>query len=71
MADTIMGDFSDEKCDDCGGGNVMIHHWGPLTDGIFKKLCGNCMGKRDRASRGVSTRFDLATGIPEEPNKVV
>lgn len=69
MADTIRGDFPDEKCDDCGQGDVIFHHWGPLTNGVFKKLCGGCMGKRDRASRGVPNRFDLATGIPDEPNK--
>jgi len=46
MADTERGDFPGEKCDDCGGEPVIFHHWGPLTNGAFKKLCFKDMQRR-------------------------
>jgi hypothetical protein len=47
MADTVLGDWPDEICDDCGEKGVIYHHWGYLTGGEFKKLCGPCMKKRN------------------------
>jgi len=47
MADTTRGWWPEEECDDCSKKGVSFHHWGPLTKGEPKKLCGKCMGKRN------------------------
>ncbi len=48
-----MGDWPDEICDDCGKKGTDYHHWGYLTGGELKKLCGKCMHIRNNKSRGL------------------
>lgn len=45
MADTILGNFLDIECSDCGKiGNVIYQHWGPLVPtGITGFFCKECM----------------------------
>ena len=45
MADTILGDFPDSICSDCGKKGCTYKHWGPLApDG--KSFCLECWHKR-------------------------
>lgn len=47
MADTKLGDFPDEKCSDCGGGEVIYKHWGPLVPaGEVGYFDGDCWKER-------------------------
>ena len=54
MADTTRGWWPEEKCDDCGEKGVMFKHWGFITGGKLKNLCGRCMGKRSDEFYGTS-----------------
>ena len=46
MADTMWIYREDLNCSDCGKPPVIFVHWGPLTEGEVKHLCGECMKKR-------------------------
>lgn len=46
MADTMRIYRKDWVCSDCGKSPVIYVHWGPLTEGEIKRLCGSCMKKR-------------------------
>ena len=46
MADTMRIYRKDLTCSDCGKSPVIYVHWGPLTEGEVKHLCGPCMKKK-------------------------
>ena len=66
MADTVKGDFSDQKCSDCGELGCCFKHWGELVPpGEIGFFCAFCLPARDKlgdpASLGVKP-----PGIPVE-----
>lgn len=47
MADTILAEFPDSNCADCGEKGCEYRHWGPLVPpGKVLTLCTQCWGKR-------------------------
>ena len=66
MADTMLGDFPELICSDCGEKGCIYKHWGPLVPkGEIGTFCSFCWGVRDK--RG--DRHPLGVqppGIPEE-----
>jgi ribosomal protein S27E len=47
MADTVMGDFADIACTDCGDKPSIFKHWGHLVPSAeVGHFCGSCMKTR-------------------------
>jgi hypothetical protein len=42
MADTARLYREDLECDECHKSPVQFVHWGDLTGGVKKQLCGDC-----------------------------
>ena len=66
MPNTILGNFPDIKCSDCGEiGNVIQKHWGPLTEGEIGYFCNECFIKR----RDFFYKNGRAKPLPTETEK--
>ena len=51
--DTIRGDFSEEKCNDCGKIGCCFNHWGPLVvPGEKGSFCWFCWFMRQSTNKG-------------------
>ena len=47
MADTILGEFTEMNCSDCGKKGCTYRHWGPLAPaGTVMTVCIACWNDR-------------------------
>lgn len=47
MADTVLGNFPNARCDDCGTLGCAYTHWGPMVpSSTIGHFCPECMHER-------------------------